>query len=198
MALKSPPFCKVTIFFIMWMLHQKRKSRIVMNSVHVLTMYLSIFLGFYFLNLLYIWYKKKRQLNGLHLDGPGLVHWDVVLGGCILQHRSIVDDDEAAEGPSQWLDAIEDVKVLLAFGRNGRKGKSRLCSKRCFMIFWVRGHQNPPKSSKIPGFVVQLRVAEALGPPLILFLPLLIAGYKAKMLVDSAVLLGITCWLNPS
>ena len=67
--------------------------------------------------------KQKRQLNGLHLDGPGLVHWDVVLGGCILQHGSIVDDDEAAEGPSQWLDAIEDVKVLLAFGRKGRKGR---------------------------------------------------------------------------
>ena len=66
------------------------------------------------------------------------------------------------------------------------------------MIFWVRGHQNPPKSSKIPGFVVQLLVAEALGPSLILFLPLLIAGYKAKMLMDSAVLLGITSLLAKS
>ena len=130
------------------MLHQKRKSRIVMNSVHVLTMYFSIFFLCLLFELTHSTYDtKKRQLNGLHLDGLGLVHWDVVLGGCILQHRSIVDDDEAAEGPSQWLDAIEDVKVLLAFGRKGRKGKPRQALfQEMFHDFLGEG---TPKSSEI-------------------------------------------------
>ena len=32
----------------------------------------------------------------------------------ILQHSAVVDDAEAAEGPSQGFDAVEDVEVLLA------------------------------------------------------------------------------------
>ena len=27
------------------------------------------------------------------------------LGGSVLQHGAVVDDDEAAEGPGQWLNA---------------------------------------------------------------------------------------------
>ena len=41
---------------------------------------------------------------------------DVVLLGCVLQDRTVVNDAEAAESPGRWLNAVEDIEVLLALG----------------------------------------------------------------------------------
>jgi hypothetical protein len=68
------------------------------------------------------------------------------------------------------------------------------------MIFWVRGHQSPPKSSKIPGFVVQLLVAEALGPPgkfCSCRFSLLATNQKCWW-TPQFFLESHLCWLNPS
>ena len=47
-----------------------------------------------------------------------LVDWNVVLGCGILQGCSVIENHKATEGPSQWLNAVEDVKVLLASMQN--------------------------------------------------------------------------------
>ena len=47
-----------------------------------------------------------------------LANWNVVLGCGILQGCSVIENHKATEGPSQGLNAIEDVEVLLASMQN--------------------------------------------------------------------------------